>query len=319
MHGASLTSFGVCGARGLGTFTRAPGGTVHSCLPRALSGTSITVVRGGIPGVCGCGPGKPKSVLVLSMLFSIFSTKPLREQAGREGWPGVQLAVPPLSSGKRMLDFCVSGSPNLLLIAPVDIDPGNSRSGGPEMWNVPPAGFVAAPTDPDTIRDPCLRGGGTPPPAAIQLASTEFLASTELRLAARGGRTRNFHGYETVRRLFADGFRRCEQRRIPSPSARRAVGRLAGLADISGCQEDQLRGAVMKWEKVHTQTSFSLLTSADAFIIWEPRAGLPQQEYAPAEPAPAVTPSAGGARPHLPPARVPVPCPSVAAPPEMAS
>ncbi len=201
-----------------------------------------------------------------------------------------------------MLDFCAGGYPNLLLIAPVDIDPGNSRSGGPEMRNAPPTGFVAATADPATIRRACPRGGDQRPPAPIRPGSAE------LGLAGRGSRARDFHGYETVRWLFVDEFRRCDQRRIPGSRARQAAGRLAGLADISGCQIDQFRGAVMQWKKVHTQTTLLLLTSADAFIICDVRAGLPQQEYASAEPAPAVTPAAGGARPRLPrPAARPLP------------
>lgn len=198
-----------------------------------------------------------------------------------------------------MLDFCASGYPNLLLIAPVDIDPGNSRSGGPEMWNAPLAGFAAALTDPDTIRDPCPRGGDLRPPAPILLVGAEF------RLAARGSRTRDFHGYETVRRLFAGGFCRCDQRHIPGPSVRRDRGRLAGLAGISGCQEDQLRGGVMQWKRVYTQTSLLVLTSGDAFIICDARGGLPRPEYAPAE-----RPPAGWRSPaRLPPALVARPLP----------
>jgi hypothetical protein len=176
-----------------------------------------------------------------------------------------------------MLDFCTSGYPNLLLIAPVDIDPGNSRSGGPEMWNAPPAGFAAALTDPDTIRDLCPRGGDRRPPAQMPLAGAGF------HLAARGSRTREFHGYETVHRLFAGAFRRCDQRHTQGPSVRQARGRLAGQAGISGCHEDQLRGGVMQWKRVYTQTSLLVLTSTDAFIICDARGGLPREECAPAE------------------------------------
>jgi hypothetical protein len=101
------------------------------------------------------------------------------------------------------------------------------------MWDTAPAGFAIALTDPGAIRDPCPCGGDSRPPALMQPAETR------LRLLARGSRARNFHGHRTVHQLLAAGLGRCDQRRIPGPSARQSRRRAARRADISGCPEDR--------------------------------------------------------------------------------
>lgn len=89
------------------------------------------------------------------------------------------------------------------------------------MWNVAQAGFAAALTEPDTIRDPYRCGSDRRLPAPMQPVGIE------VRLVVRCGRPESVHGYATVRRLPAGAFRR---RRSPAAGAHpyqppaRAVG-----------------------------------------------------------------------------------------------